>query len=89
MGRPPPNWSYRVGGEEFTTAWRSARGPIEKDHPPDDLCASRFAHPAAKNCRLNCAAREKTFVTDRSVTRENFCHGLAAMKEAKAAQEGG
>src|ERR1700730_17954774 len=25
---------------------------IEKDHPPDDLCASRFAHPAAKNCRL-------------------------------------
>jgi NAD(P)-dependent dehydrogenase (short-subunit alcohol dehydrogenase family) len=25
---------------------------IEKDHPQDDLCASRCAHPAAKNCRL-------------------------------------
>jgi hypothetical protein len=26
--------------------------PIEKAHPPDDLCASRFAHPAAKNCSM-------------------------------------
>jgi hypothetical protein len=27
--------------------------PIEKAHPPDDLCASRFAHPERpKNCRL-------------------------------------
>jgi hypothetical protein len=25
---------------------------IEKDHPRDDLCAFRFARPAAKNCRL-------------------------------------
>jgi hypothetical protein len=52
LSKETPRFTALVTSPDRRLVIPNASKEIEKDHPPDDLCASRFARPAAKNCRL-------------------------------------